>query len=320
MYIYDSTNKEWDKVGGGPSIPTNPVAYTNAPANPSLMLWQEFDEPYDQTIVPMYAQPGALVTVGRTNYNDQYVKDLAAGGATVLLYLDPIIDATWGRYHDLLINASTLGPKVNRWPGEPQANEWGYLNDFRPGQPIHAKWRAVLELVAEELPHISGIMIDDLGTRSWYPGFNWNTWSAQYKSDYRNGAIEFAQTARDVADEVDWFLIANGVWTANDGGGYPDATKNGCSLIDGGVWENHSASDLSTFTSVYGHGANNQWGKDTPRGLPYIWTWNIGERSMRDTHVATGIPSFAMGQDDRHIAETPWTTFTDFGLPRRTNV
>lgn len=319
MYVYNKTQSRWDKAGGTSSIPTTPVL--NSPTNPSLMLWQEWDEPYDQTIVPMYAQPGALVTVGRTNYNDNYVKDLAAGGATVILYLDPIIDASWGRYHDLLINESILGPAVAKWPGNPQANEWGYLNDFRPGQPIHTKWALLLELVATELPHISGIMIDDLGTRSWYPGFSWANFSSQHKQDYRNGAIQFAQAARNIADQVDWFLIANGVWTANDGGGYPDPTKNGCSILDGGVWENHTVAEATgIFPQVYGKNANNQWGIATPRGLPYTWTWNIGNRTARDAYITTGIPAFSLGQDDRHIAEMPFGSFTDFGLPRRTDV
>ena len=48
------------------------------------------------------------------------MKDASAAGATVLIYLDAIIDNPYGRYHDLLNNASECGPATSRWPGNYQ--------------------------------------------------------------------------------------------------------------------------------------------------------------------------------------------------------
>ena len=81
----------------------------------------------------------------------------------MLIYLDAIIDNPYGRYHDMLINQSACGPATSRWPGDYQANSWGYLNDFRVGSVLQSKLRCVLETMVAENPHMAGWFADDLG-------------------------------------------------------------------------------------------------------------------------------------------------------------
>ncbi|WP_182347868.1 hypothetical protein [Tomitella gaofuii] len=252
--------------------------------------------------------------MGRVNFGDTFAREVAAYGATVLVYLDAIIDNSYGRYHELLLEDSSIGPAAGLWPGEPRANEWGMLTDFRPGSVVQAKFGPVLDLVARENPHVSGIFLDDLGTRSWFPGVDYGAMSEAEKADYRAGAIELVRTARRVADEHGLALFVNGTWTADDGGGYPDAGMHGCALVDGGVIENHGIDEIPFFA---GYAASPQWGAGTPRGIGYMWTINDGAPATRAAYVAAGIPAFATSQVDRDQPEAPWSPIQDFGLPRR---
>ncbi|SNT02573.1 hypothetical protein SAMN06893096_11362 [Geodermatophilus pulveris] len=184
-----------------------------------------------------YAHPGGLVVAGRDNYQDQAFKDVSAGGGSVLIYLDPIIDNPYGRYHDMLINPSVCGPATSRWPGDHRANQWGHLTDFRVGSVLQDKIRCVLETMVAENPHMAGWFVDDLGSRSWFPGFDWANFPD--KAAYREGAIALSQTLRSVADEHGLVFIVNGTWSPNDGGGYPNPSKSGNALADGGFVEHH---------------------------------------------------------------------------------
>jgi hypothetical protein len=100
--------------------------------------------------VPAYARPRGLVVAGRSNHSDQAFRQVFAAGGTVLVYLDTIIDNRDGRYHDLLLNGSELGPAVPGGPGMPQANQWGasttsgWAASSRPSCPL------VLERMAQE--------------------------------------------------------------------------------------------------------------------------------------------------------------------------
>ena len=189
-----------------------PAAALNRPTNPGLLMYADGEPP--ASVVANWSRPGALVVVGRSNYDEPWVHTMADGGATVMIYLDPIIDNDTGRYHDKLINASEFGPAVPKWPGKPAASEWGSLNDFRVGSVLQDKLPGVIDLIVSENPQISGIFLDDVGSRSWFPGINWDSWSNADKEAYRNGAIAITQTARAVADEHDLFLMVNGTWGA----------------------------------------------------------------------------------------------------------
>jgi hypothetical protein len=238
-----------------------------------------------------------------------------------LLYLDPIIDADWGRYHDKLLNASEFGSAVPKWPGNPVANEWGSLNDFRVGSVLQQKLPGVLELAVAENPHISGFFLDDVGSRSWFPGINWDSWSNADKEAYRNGAIAITQTARAVADEHDLFLMVNGTWGATGvagqgNGGYPNRALPGNSLVDGGFVENHDPDTEFASWAAYADPDTSQWGADTPRGLPYMWFSNVGSSADRDKWIASGLAAFASSSPYDGSA-LPFGTFADFNLPNR---
>jgi hypothetical protein len=291
----------------------------NRPTNSAVIMYAE-GEP-SASDVANWSKPGALVVVGRTNYDDPWVHTVADGGATVLLYLNTVNNDDWGRYHDKLVNASEFGPAVPTWPGQGAANEWGSLNDFREGSVLQDKLPGVIELAISENPHISGLFLDDLGSRSWYPGIDWDSWSDADKEAYRNGAIAITQTARAAADEHDLFLMVNGTWgatslTGQGDGGYPNRSLPGNSLVDGGFVENHDANTEMAYWTVYA-GPDAQWGNDTPRGLPYMWFSNVGSTADRDAWVAAGLAAFASssGYGDGLVA--PSGTFADFNLPNR---
>jgi hypothetical protein len=289
----------------------------NRPANPGLIMYEGAPS---ADVVAQWAKPGALVVVGRTNYNDPWVHTVADGGATVLIYLDPIISNSYGRYADKLINASEFGPAVPKWPGSPVANQYGSLNDFRVGSVLQQKLPGVLELMVAENPQISGFFLDDVGSRSWFPGFNWDSWSNADKQAYRDGAIAITQTARAVADEHNLFVMVNGTWgatsvTGQGGGGYPNPSVAGNSLVDGGFVENHDPSTEMAYWSAYA-GPNTQWGKATPRGLAYMWFSNVGSTTDMNAWIQAGVAAFA-SSNAYTTATSPFGTFTNFNLPNR---
>ena len=154
------------------STPTpSPTASTisNLPGQPAITAYGS------SSAVTPFAHQGALIIAGRVNYADQPMKDASAAGATVLIYLDAIIDNPYGRYHDMLNNPSECGPATSRWPGNYKANSWGYLNDFRVGSVLQSKLKCVLEKMVAENPHMAGFFADDLGFALVVPGFSWDT-------------------------------------------------------------------------------------------------------------------------------------------------
>ena len=211
-----------------------------------------------------YARPGGLVVASRNNYQGQGFKDVSAAGGSVLIYLDPMIDNAHGRYHDMLINQSVCGPATSRWPGSPKANSWGYLNDFRVGSVLQQKLPCVLEKMVAENPHMAGWFADDLGSRSWFSGFDWGSWGSANQQAYRSGAIALTETFRNVANRHGLIFLVNGTWTAgsvaSNGGGYPDASKSGNALADGGFVEHHDGK-IGHFGP---YGCSPQWAAQSP--------------------------------------------------------
>ncbi|MCH1867662.1 hypothetical protein [Nocardioides sp. CFH 31398] len=227
-----------------------------------------------------YARRGSLVIAGRENFGSPAMKDVSRAGGTVLVYLDPIIDNDYGRYHQMLNNPSRCGSgSTRRWPGNIRANDWGYLNDFRPGSTLQRKLGCVLRTIARENPHIGGFFADDVGSRSWFPGFDWNRFGAANQRAYRAGAIAVMKTFRRVADRFGLIVMVNGTWqggsTAEHGGGYPNQSANGNALADGTFAENHTA-------DAY-------WGK----AYPCAPQWANRSRTTRGKHF-----NFAVTRDD----------------------
>lgn len=274
----------------------------------------------NMTGVGAYAAPGGLVVAGRANYNNPAFHNVSAAGGTVLIYLDAIIDNDYGTWHQLLHNTSTCGPAVPRWPGEPNANQWGYLADFRPGSILQFKLECVLEAMVAANPHMGGFFMDDVGSRSWFGGFNWSTFGTANQQAYRDGAIQIVNTARTVADRHGLIVIVNGTWNARTssdgagGGGYPNTGQHGNASADGFFIENHPASELSFWTAV---STSPQWATGSPytRGVEFML---VGTRTVadRDAYINSGNFAFVQAYTSGYeTAVAPWGPLHPTGLP-----
>lgn len=295
-----------------PTVIGSSAAPINRPANPAAVVYNNSS----LTNPSAWAHPGALVIAGRVEYTGAWVTTVANGGGTVLIYIDAIVWNTIGHYHDLLFNASQFGAAVPKWPGNPNANSTGDLADFRVGGVLQSKLAGVINLAISENPKISGIFLDDVGTRSWFPNFDWTSWSSTDKEAYRAGAIAVVQTARTICDANNLFLMVNGTWTAQStsgigDGGYPTRNLHGCSLVDGGYWENHS---FDQFGVDYGQSA--QWASYASGRKNYMWYVNVGDSATRDQWVAANAAAYA-SSTPYDGSGAPWTTFTDFHIPHK---
>ena len=264
-----------------------------------------------------YAHPGGLVVAGRDNYRDRGFKDVSVAGGTVLLYLDPIIDNPHGRYHEMLLKRSKCGPATSRWPGSPKANSWGYLNDFREGSVLQQKLPCVLEAMVAENPHIAGWFADDVGSRSWFPGFTWDAWGSANRRAYRNGAIALTQTFRNVSNRHGLIFLVNGTWGAGSllsaGGGYPNAGKHGNALADGGVVEHHDG-DIGYFGP---YGCSGQWAARSPVTHGKAFNYAVTSTSAgRGVYVRSDCYAYVNKQSD-YFDAVPWGSFHPTGLPSR---
>lgn len=293
-----------------PTPTPSPTSVTNLPGQPALTAYGS------ASAAAPYAEQGALVIAGRDQYDQQPFKDVSAAGGTVLIYLDPIIDNNYGRYHQILNTQSVCGPATQRWPGDRKANSYGYLNDFRPGSEVQAKFRCVLELMVAETPHMGGFFLDDVGSRSWYPGFSWDNFGTANQQAYRDGAVALVQAAHDVAVEHGLMVMVNGTWgagsLASSGGGYPDMGKPGVSLADGGYIEHHTTAELPYWKGY----ALGQWGTaagSASQGKPFMYV-QAGDDATRAAYAAAGVFAFLSAQDDYDTA-TVWGPFHPTGLP-----
>jgi hypothetical protein len=297
---------------GTPTPSQTASTITNLPGQPAITAYGS------SSAVNPFAHQGALIIAGRDNYADQPMKDASAGGATVLIYLDAIIDNPYGRYHEMLNHPSECGPATSRWPGNYQANSWGYLNDFRVGSVLQSKLRCVLEKMVAENPHMGGFFADDLGSRSWFPGFSWDTWGTTNQQSYRAGAIALAQTFHDVAAKHGLMVMVNGTWTAgslaSSGGGYPNMSSHGLALADGGYIEHHAAAELNYWTAY----AQGQWATaagSVARGKPVMYV-QARDATTRDAYNKAGVFSFLSAQVEWDTASV-WSAFHATGLPSR---
>ena len=285
---------------------------TNLPGQPAITAYGS------SSAVNPFAHNGALIIAGRDNYADQPMKNASAAGATVLIYLDVVIDNPYGRYHDMLTNPSQCGPATSRWPGSPKANQWGYLQDFRVGSVAQSKLRCVLETMVAENPHMGGFFADDLGSRSWFGGFSWDSWGTTNQQAYRAGAIALAKTFHDVAVEHGLMVMVNGTWTAgsvaSSGGGYPNASSHGLSLADGGYIEHHSSNEIAFWTNY----SKGQWGTapgSVSNGKPFMYV-QANDDATRNAYSNAGVAAFLSAQVNYDTASV-WTSFHPTGLPSR---
>jgi hypothetical protein len=211
----------------------------------------------------------------------------------------------------MLINASACGPATARWPGNYQANSYGYLTDFRVGSVLQSKFRCVLETMAAENPSMAGWFADDLGSRSWFPGIDWSSFGD--KAAYRQGAIALTQTLRTVADEHGLVFVVNGTWSANDGGGYPDVAQNGNALADGGFVEHHDG-QIGFFGP---YGCSSQWAAQSAVTKGKAINYAVTSTAAGRTEYADSNCYAYVSQQTDYGSVAPWGSFHTTGLPPR---
>ncbi len=302
-------------LAAGAPVPATPagdpvpdLASARRTAQPVAFVYAE-----DTDAARAYAAPGGMVVAGRDNYAAPAFRDVAAGGGTVLAYLAPTILQPYGRYHAMLFESSGCGPAVPAWPGDP-ANEWGTLSDLRAGGLLDDKLSCVLETMVEENPHMAGWFVDELGSRPW--GMGWESWSAGEKREYYDGAVALASTFREVADRHGLLVLVNGTWNGGSvtttGGGYPDVTRHGNALADGGTVEHHDGQE-EYFAS---YACDGQWAEEseTTGGIPVMVSINESDDG-RDRYSDTGCFAYTVTQTDYGTTPEPWTGFHHNGLP-----
>lgn len=260
-----------------------------------------------------YAEPGGLVIAGRENYQDPAFRAVSDGGGTVLIYLDPVIKNSVGRYHRLMFEDSPCGPAVQDWPGSPE-NSWGRYADLRPGGVLQQKLACVLETMVQENPHMGGWFVDDLGSRP--RGTDYTSWSRAEQQAYYDGSVGLSRVFREVADRHGLVFIVNGTWEAGvvggTGGGYPDLGQHGNALADGGVIEHHDGQQ--EFFGPYG--CSPQWAAQSRSSVHHPVMLAISRSDAdRDLYARTGCVTHAVNQSAYLDPPPPWGPFRDIGLP-----
>jgi hypothetical protein len=110
-------------------------------------------------------------------------------------------------------------------------------------------------------------------------------------------------------------FLVNGTWSggdlASEGGGYPDASKSGNALADGGVVEHHD--DQMAYFEPYA--CSRQWAAESlvTRGHAVNFAITSSEDGLR-RYAAS--PCFShVSRQDVYDLVAPWGSFRDAGLP-----
>ena len=292
------------------ALPSLPRTVANLPAQPAAVVYGAVGG------AAGYAKSGALVVSGRDNYANQVFRDISAAGGHVLLYLNAVIDDAHGRYHEMLMSHSRCGPAVPSWPGAPRANGQTVLNDFRAGGVLQNKLECVLERMVAENPHIAGFFADDVGSRSWFPGFDWGSFGARNRRAYRVGAIALTKTFRHVADHHGLIILVNGTWAGGSlrsrGGGYPVSSQSGNALADGGTVEHHDG-QIDYFAA---YACSSQWASRSPVTRGRAFNFAITSSAIGTAeYLHSNCFSWIAQQLDYSRAPPPWWPFHATGLP-----
>lgn len=269
----------------------------------------------DSADVPVeYHKPGALVIVGRVNFDRASVKAAHAAGAKILIYLNPcIFDPTnpWGKYHKSMLTG------IGKFPGIPQKiNSWGYAADFSVGSVLQGRFGVTIEQIATECPWIDGIFLDDLGSRPW-ANANWDAWTPELKLAWWKGAGTLSDTARNVANKYGLFLMMNGTWGegARGGGGWPNIDMAGNANGDGTYCEHHDDPGQFNYWGLSYPDAS-QWADRSPitKGQPYnlfAVEPGTGDVAARNRFATGGAYTWGTIQSGNHYDQPvpAWTSF-----------
>lgn len=265
-----------------PGTPPAPRVLVRTPTQPGTLA-------YTGTIPKEYQRPGALVIVDWGNAADPSVKAAAAAGAIVLHYLDAVIrnpDSLGGKYHQALHTG------IGNLPGAPKVSQYGWVADLRVGGELQRRFRPVLEQMRADAPWISGVFLDDMGSRT-FADSNWPNWSADVKKALWQGAGTLTDTARSWANEWGGFVMVNGTWEAGNGGGWPNAGVHGNANADGTMAEHSPTSDYW----MRAYPSSPQWATASPltNGKPFHFAVQ-NTAADRDKYVAAQTYAWAVAQ------------------------
>ena len=106
-------------------------------------------------------------------------------------------------------------------------------------------------------------------------------------------AIALTHTFRRVADRHGLVFLVNGTWSADDGGGYPDADVHGNALADGAVVEHHDG-QIDYFGP---YGCSDQWAAESPvtDGEAFNFAVTAPRRAWPSTSSPAATPTSTSG-------------------------
>jgi hypothetical protein len=184
-----------------------------------------------------------------------------------------------------------------------------------PSTSRSAKLEGVLELMVAENPHMGGWFADDLGTRSYFSGLDWDALPTETRQEYRDRAIALAQIFRRVADRHGLMFLVNGSWMGGpletSGGGYPEMMQDGCALADGGVLELHVPDAFHVNYS-----SSPQWASwsATTQGTSFQYVIAPSD-DIRDAWIESGSCAFVSTQTEYGQVPVPYSPLHPTGLP-----
>ena len=124
---------------------------------------------------------------------------------------------------------------------------------------LQSKLKCVLETMVAENPHMAGWFADDLGSRSWFPGFDWGSFPD--KAGYRAGAIALTQTLPQRGRRARAGLPGQRHLVGQRRRWLPrPSRKPGNALADGGFVEHHDG-QIGYFGP---YGCSSQWAAQSP--------------------------------------------------------
>ena len=141
--------------------------------------------------------------------------------------------------------------------------------------------------------------------------------SSANQQAYRSGAIALTETFRNVANRHGLIFLVNGTWgggsVASNGGGYPDASKSGNALVDGGFVE-YQDGQIGHFGP---YGCSSQWAAQSPVTKGNAFNYAVTTTSAgRDEYVGSNCYAYVNQQAD-YAGVAPWGSFHPNGLPSR---
>jgi hypothetical protein len=243
-----------------------------SPAQPCAFI-------YSGSVPAAWMHPGCIIIGGRTNiYLDSTFEQAADAGATVLIYLNPIVGLNFGNYHAIMYPSGF--PQLTVDGTVLRRNTLGTTYPFADlrVQAQRDRLTSAYTQAFEDMPWLSGAFSDDIGSGSGVTTPASGGWTTNQRTAFRQNSINGGVDIRAVCDTYGKVTIHNGTWAAGtwpNGGGYPNASLHGSSLSDGWCIEHHD-SEIGATPGTY------------------FWDYYIGEPGVGAPAVQWKKPGFGI--------------------------